>query len=103
MIVIENIAEERLDSLALAFGDSLRESEALRTKFDEMEEMMAQITMWCKIRPPNQMSFTIRILRVLSVLLVAEASAPVYNMPRDREHLISTTDRALTSISQIHV
>ena len=65
--------------LESAFGDSLRESEALRTKFDEMEEMMAQITMWCKIRPPNQMSFTIRILRVLSVLLVAEASAPVYN------------------------
>ena len=108
MIVIENIAEERLDGLALAYVDYLRVSEELRTKFDEMEETMAQITMWCKIRPPNQMSFTIRILRVLSVFLRAEATAralnsTLYNMSTDRAHLISTTDRALTSISEINV
>ena len=101
MIVVKNITEQRLDSLALAYGDCLRKFKKHQTKFDGIEETMNEIAMWCKIRPQNQMSFTIRMLHVLSVFLVAEATAPVDVSSRDQTHLASSTERALAAFSQI--
>ena len=84
MLIIENINRERLDNLTLAYGEPLRLSKKLRQQFDKMEDSMEQITMWCNIRPRNQMSFTVRILRVLSVFLVAEATALPFSADGNR-------------------
>ena len=102
-IVIENIEKIHVEKLALAIRFYLLRSDELKSKFEKVEKQIRVLIRWHRMRPEMQLPFTLHLMHLISLFMIAEATSPANSLSENIPIMNNIGTYSLSSVEHIQL